>query len=140
MQEPTYITDNEFRELLNKVDPQDIVLMHQVLTINCHSKANARNDDHAEKGVQSKISNTNKLICKPFNFGLFIAAAYILGVLSALWLSCLRIFLCKCRKRKNRKRSNGVELIVKNQPLEEDYGNNNQHKSIENGPENFWKK
>ena len=139
--EPAYLSDAEFEELLNKVDPKDVILMHQVLTINCQSKATSRNDDHAVKGVESKITNTNKMICKPFNFGLILAAVYILGVLSALWVACPRIFLCKGRIRRKKKKAQEVELIVKNQTLEDNFDKKNQHLMLQDNSEkkNFWK-
>ncbi len=142
MTEPTYISDDEFKELLGKVNPQDIVLMHQVLTINCQSKATSRNDDHAQKGVESNITNKNKLVCKPFNFGLILAAVYILGVISAFMLSLCKMCICRFPRRKGRKKSKGLELIVKNQQSDEKFGEKrNPLLSIEEGKEkkNFWK-
>jgi hypothetical protein len=61
--------------------------------------------------------------------------------LSALWVACLRIFLCKGRIRRKKKKAQEVELIVKNQTLEDNFDKKNQHLMLQDNSEkkNFWK-
>ena len=72
----------------------------ETLNINCFSNSTSKNDNHAVESQNTTI--TQSLICKPINFGLFMATAYVLGVISAVGIYICKIYTRCCKKKENK--------------------------------------
>ena len=72
----------------------------ETLNINCYSNSTSKNDDHAVESLNTKV--TQSLTCKPLYFGLFMATAYVLGVISAVGIYICKIYARCCKKKQNK--------------------------------------
>ena len=87
MEEINYISNDQFREVIQNIEKNTTVLFHQVLLLHCDNDMLLTEDI---RNTSVEEDHFYGWICKSPNFGFIMMAAFIIGFLIACLFSACR--------------------------------------------------